>query len=605
MRRFLSGVCAGLTVTGAAVADHPHPTAPVVAPFAAPLGVPCPPVPCPPGSTVIHPSPGVAAPIVPDGTATPGMTAPAITPDLTGTGPSVVPTPVDLGGGGQFAAQTERGGGAAASYNANMFGDILGARALRIGYTATAHARFGFDPLNPGLVATQNGQGRTIDPNAPGGSIVFTAGNRTTTVNAAFNGNDLRYVQTLLAGNADFDRAFARSALQTLLSRGELSTDQINSLNQLTPAQRAQLLSRRGQINSVLTQATRGLAVNTLTVTGVDGQLGNGFIDYTATLSGETIVALPGTSGVVGRLKMSEDNSPIPRDRVIFTYDTFGDVPFTADGITVNRFQFGAEKTFLDGLYSFEFRLPFAGTLASTYYQGAEVTAAEFGNVRLALKRLVVRNQVWNVAGGLGITLPTAKDQMVFSALDDSVLYRLQNQSVQLEPFVGALFTPNDRLFAQAWTSVNFDASGSNLYWNRAVFGGSGNERIWDLPYLAVDGQVGYWLVKNDCGRLRALAPFVELHWNKALAQRLLVDAVGDAAAGNGLRIQGIADQELNMTAGLITQIGDNLNLSVGASVPLFQRPDRTFDWQFGVRASYLYGRTARMRNPATYVSNY
>jgi hypothetical protein len=86
---------------------------------------------------------------------------------------------------------------------------------------------------------------------------------------------------------------------------------------------------------------------------------------------------------------MSEDNSPIPRDRFIFTYDSFGDVPLTPNGIGVNRFQFGLEKTFLDGRWSAEVRLPFAGTLASTYAQGAEVTDMEFGNMRLALKRLL------------------------------------------------------------------------------------------------------------------------------------------------------------------------------------------------------------------------
>jgi len=39
--------------------------------------------------------------------------------------------------------------------------------------------------------------------------------------------------------------------------------------------------------------------------------------------------------------------------------------------------------------------------------------------------------------------------------------------------------------------------------------------------------------------------------------------------------------------------------------VPLLQRPDRTFNWQIGVRASYYFGRSARDRSPAAMVTNY
>ena len=66
-----------------------------------------------------------------------------------------------------------------------------------------------------------------------------------------------------------------------------------------------------------------------------------------------------------------------------------------------------------------------------------------------------------------------------------------------------------------------------------------------------------------------------------------------------------IGTTELNMTAGFLAQVRNNLNVSVGASVPLLNNPNRTYDWQVGVRVSYFFGRTAAARNSAYYASGF
>ena len=71
----------------------------------------------------------------------------------------------------------------------------------------------------------------------------------------------------------------------------------------------------------------------------------------------------PSDGGVVGRVKVADDQSPLPRDRFIFNYDHFDDVRLTAGGISVNRYVVGFEKTCLDGGASVEVRVPFADTL--------------------------------------------------------------------------------------------------------------------------------------------------------------------------------------------------------------------------------------------------
>lgn len=618
MRKLLTGAAVGLAVCGTSHGQDPHPRTPLVAPFY------CPPAPaCPPGTVVPFAGPVLPAPSFPQpGQPLPMPGSPGAIPPVPpspGTppppdqptppaGPEVAPAPQPAATGDgtpQFARGTGGGGFDVDRYNVNMFADILGARSLTVTYSVPITARFG---LIGAATTGTGGPAVRVDPNAAGGFVRFgpTPNGTTFVSNANFNNGDLSYVQPTAGGAATFDRAFAQSALQSLLSAGQLTPTQVMAFQQLSAADRAQLLANRGAINRLITQATGGLPVPALTVAGVDGQVVNGnALEYTATLTGEQVIALPGASSVVGRVKMSEDNSPLPRDRFIFTYDTFGGVPFTADGIGVNRFQFGVEKTFLDGRWSAEVRLPFAGTLASSYTQGAEVTDTEFGNVRLAVKRLFTQSRYLTTSAGLGISLPTAKDQTVLSPLDFSVLYQYRNRSVQLEPFVAALFTPTDRLFGQVWTSMNFDASGSTLNWNPNVFGGTGSAQVHDLPILAVDGQIGYWLIKDGGGALRALAPFAELHWNRTIAQNQLATAVNNATRGSGLTVSSTGTEELNLTAGFITQIGDNMNLSIGAAVPLLQGTSRTFDWQFGVRASYLFGRSARDRNPLARVTSY
>ena len=609
MRKLLTGLTVGLAVCGTGAGQDARPRPPLVAPFYCPPGVPVAPA-CQPGSVL--PQPGLIVPFPGPGTPIPDPGVPSTLPPVPGSpgtpeqpGTAPAPRPADGGDDNQFARGTLGGGLDIDRRNVNVFADILGARSLSLTYTVPITAQFGL----AGIATTgTGGPAVRVNPNAAGGFVRFgpTPNGTTFVSNAAFNSGDLSYVQPTGGSAAKFDRPFAQATLQSMLSAGQLTPAQVLAFNQLSPADRAQLLGNRGAINTLITQATGGLTLPALTVSNVDGAVVNGnTLQYTALLTGQTVLALPGASSAVGRVKMSEDNSPLPRDRFIFTYDSFGDVPLSANGIGVNRFQFGVEKTFLDGRWSAEVRLPFAGTLASTYSQGAEVTDMEFGNIRLALKRLLVRSQYLAVSTGLGISLPTAKDQTVLSLLDNSLLYRFRNKSVQLEPFVGALFTPTDRLFGQLWSSINFDASGSDLTWNPAVFGGSGSASVWDLPILSVDGQVGYWLIQNGSGAVRGLAPFVELHWNQTIAQNRLVDAVNNATGGQGLSVSAIGTKELNLSAGFLCQLGDHMNVSVGAAVPLLQRPDRTFNWQVGARASYYFGRSARDRSPAAMVTNY
>jgi hypothetical protein len=208
-----------------------------------------------------------------------------------------------------------------------------------------------------------------------------------------------------------------------------------------------------------------------------------------------------GTSGYINTVTSSnvinphiaDNNSPIPQDRVYYRYNYFNHAeqlstltnvtvpsPELAIGGTsrlsavrsfdVNQQTFGAEKTFLDGLFSAEVRVPFSTTLSSnldyrvasangigpTFVPGGQqiftdpvgnlfffpggVPAGgpgagnipynqilttptpqntrgsedtEFGNMSVILKGLLFRSDWLSFSGGVGVGIPTAQDTRV------------------------------------------------------------------------------------------------------------------------------------------------------------------------------------------------
>jgi hypothetical protein len=309
-------------------------------------------------------------------------------------------------------------------------------------------------------------------------------------------------------------------------------------------------------------------------------------------------VPSPTGGGVVGRTKISDDNNPLPRDRLIFDYDFFNNVPLTTGGFDVHRYSAGFEKTFFDQRASVEVRLPFASTLDTNINAtGLASRATELGNLNLTAKVLLYRGDALNIAAGLGVALPTAEDTHVFVGSTETV--RIANDAVLLTPYLAYLATPNPDWFFQNWFQVGFNTEGNRVLFND----GSGLRpvgRLTDQPLLQIDAQLGYWLV-NPCtsgGFLRGLAPFVELHYNTVLGNAGQVNA-GDFSitAVNG------AFNELNLSFGAVLLLGDRINLALGATVPTLNSNNRSFDYQLGVHGTFFFGPTYQSRTSSALVS--
>ena len=299
------------------------------------------------------------------------------------------------------------------------------------------------------------------------------------------------------------------------------------------------------------------------------------------------LIPSPSAGGVVGRQKIGENNSPIPVDRVFFNYNYFNNAPFTATGVNVHRFTPGFEKTFLDRMCSFEMRFPFASTLDSNIIVDGsnDTSAAEFGNLHLALKALLFRDEILAISAGLGISEPTADDIRV-AAFNGAPLVRFKNEAVHLQPFLGTLYTPNERFFAQGFAQLDFDANGNELHANTRGAGLRHVGTIHDQTLLYLDGSLGYWLYHcPDASQfVTGLAPMVELHLNTTINDPDFVQA-------GTLQVQSGPGNfsTLNFTCGLNVELRQRSSMLFGLVIPI-GGDDQPFDFEASVLFNYQFG---------------
>jgi hypothetical protein len=298
----------------------------------------------------------------------------------------------------------------------------------------------------------------------------------------------------------------------------------------------------------------------------------------------------PGGGGGVGRVKIAENNSPLPRDRVFHNYSYFGNVPLTSTGVDVNRFIPGFEKTFFHGRASVEMRFPFAATLDSVIVADGDLNTSEveFGNIGIPLKLLLCQNSNLALSVGLQVALPTADDTQVQLA-DGTPLVRIENESLHLMPFVGLLLTPNDRLFMQSFVQVDTDTEGNPVLVTDFDGGLVPVGSLDDVTFLYVDLSLGYWLIRGDHPHgLTGVAPTLELHINTAL------DDPQGLQTGN-LRVGNFNTplDSTNLVVGTMFEWSQNTTLTLGYATPV-SGDDRQFDGELRVIFNHRFGPQTR-----------
>lgn len=306
------------------------------------------------------------------------------------------------------------------------------------------------------------------------------------------------------------------------------------------------------------------------------------------TLPTGSLASAPG--GNVGRIKLSENTSPIPRDRVFVNYSYFNNTNLTPTGPTVNRITPGLEKTFVNGNVSLEGRFPFATTVSNTVVQGVPLDedSSEMGNMSFYLKALLWDNQDFAFTSGLGMTVPTAEDFSVVSATGQQVL-NVSNESIHLLPFIGTLYTPSDRFFAQGMLQLDVDTNGNPVSIAQNYDPATGvyeQSVLQDRTFLFIDVAFGYWMYLDNQpnAMIRGIAPVVELHFNESLDG-------GDPVVGPTVSVSSPGQLSVfNAVFGVSTNLGENCNLTVGYATPV--SGDEQFDAEWRVLFNWIPGRS-------------
>jgi len=317
---------------------------------------------------------------------------------------------------------------------------------------------------------------------------------------------------------------------------------------------------------------------------------------YSARLSLVTQIASDPSAGNTGLSRIAAGSSPIPRDRLFFHNSFFDNVPLANNGISVNRFVPGLESLLDDeGNLSVELRFPFAATLDSDFNinSGVNTNEVEFGNISVALKKVIAKNHQWLMSAGVQVVLPTASD-LSLQVSDLGVtgeFLRIENESVHVMPFIGTVYAPDDRFFMQTFLQVDADANGKPVLANPNVLNGglaSQVGRLNSAAFVYADISMGYWMAKEPTSSLRTLtgfAPLLELHYMRNINDTDSVSFLPLGSIGSGQDIE-----TLSATMAGVFEFNHNSQMTVGYSVPLAGGSDEPFDGELRVMFSRRFG---------------
>jgi hypothetical protein len=237
---------------------------------------------------------------------------------------------------------------------------------------------------------------------------------------------------------------------------------------------------------------------------------------------------------VLSSMKIAENESPRPQDRVFAAYNYYDNI--ASEGIVdLHRTFVGFEKTFLSGDASVGLRVPFFHLY--DHFQG---TKSGIDDLTILLKYAVVNEPDAVFSVGLTVTIPTgpAYAPVVGSPRD----------IVWFQPYLGWYLARGD-WYVHGFSSVltPTDSIASTYWFN--------------------DIGVGYWLYRgaSDQCLLTGIIPTMEIHVNTPLSHRAEDDPERHRDA-------------VNLTVGTHFVFGERTSLGVALAAPLSS--PRPFDYE-------------------------
>ena len=286
-------------------------------------------------------------------------------------------------------------------------------------------------------------------------------------------------------------------------------------------------------------------------------------------------ISTPGGGDLLGRSKISDNNSPIPRDRIFLDYNYFQNAALSSSGLDVQRFTPGFEKTFFNGNMSVEMRFPMGITLDNKLVADGvtDMHANEFGDISVIFKALLWTDYQTSFTAGMGVTAPTGADVSVDLA-NGTQLVRVRNESIHVKPYV-AVLRQQGNYFAQAFLIGDFDTNGNPVELNETGNGLADAGTLQTQSLLQFDASVGAWLHRNASSRayLNGLAATMEVHSTSSISN---LDTI------NSSMFQVVDPNSdfdiINMTFGAHAVFGKTV-VTAGYSVPVSSV--QSFDGEF------------------------
>jgi hypothetical protein len=271
--------------------------------------------------------------------------------------------------------------------------------------------------------------------------------------------------------------------------------------------------------------------------------------------------------------KIADNQSPMPQDRVFFSFNDFYNVNDTVNkklgaavsGLQVYREILGVEKTLFDGDASIGLRMPINSLYASSHRPSLNGMSTSVGDLSIFGKYVLWRDQKTGslISGGLSVTTPNGPTRFAGSPV--GVAYR----DAQIQPFLGFFFA-FDRFYIQGFTSIDVptDPNDVTVYFN--------------------DVGIGYFLYKSQDPHalLQAFVPTFEVHINDPLNHR------GALNVKDPVGMQDVVD----LTYGANVLLGKRTLISNAIVTPV--TGPRPFDIEYALFVNIYFGKQATGRLP-------
>lgn len=323
-------------------------------------------------------------------------------------------------------------------------------------------------------------------------------------------------------------------------------------------------------------------------------------------------------AGGCGRTHVAENNKALTHDRIYVRFNRYNQasrLDVTYDSLdsddrraqrrsTIDTCTLAAEKTFGDGLWSLEARMPFAGATdfqteqVDLEYGSFSVDGGSVGNMALILKRMMRLDARGSVVAGLGVDLPTGSSAKGHVDLTEYVIH---NDAVHFLPYAGFLIAPTNQVFLQGFAQLDVPLNGQrvsvddkfpHLFPEDWILGPEEIGRYTEQTLLHLDLSLGRWVVQDPGSPLlTGFAVIGELHYTTTVNDSDSVSTSRTVHDPNALVTThlwfanpGNRVDHMNLTLGLHTEWRNNTIARIGSVFPLRLGSDRPFATELQVQ---------------------